>query len=83
MGKQFIIVLMVWYSLILYFRINNTPLYNKSVFRFVVFCESILLWVSIAGVIHAILDEGAPDNIGMVYLIFGIPFGTSICLGKK
>ena len=62
-------------------RLRNTPNYNKSVFKFLIVCEAILLWVTFCGVIHAFLDQDERDNIGLVYLVIGIPC-TAYCFLK-
>jgi PAS domain S-box-containing protein len=40
----------------------------------VIVCESILLWTTAVGIIHAFLDFDGVDNIGLFFLIVGAPF---------
>ena len=55
-------------------RFRTPPFYNKGVYYFVVISEVILTWFSVVGVIHAFLDFGSVDDIGLFYLVLGIPF---------
>jgi hypothetical protein len=55
-------------------RYRTPPNYNKGVYYFIIISEVILAWFTIVSVIHAFLDFGAVDNIGLLYLVIGIPF---------
>lgn len=44
-------------------------------FNFYLMCDSILLFSTFCIILHIIFDvPGNPSNIGLFYLVFGIPF---------
>ena len=72
--KEFISVLTIFYAFLLIQRYRTTPCYNMSIYRFMLITEMTLFWISVCAVIHAFLDFDGVDNIGLFYLIIGIPF---------
>jgi PAS domain S-box-containing protein len=74
--KGFIVVYgIIWLS-ILVLKYRQTPCYNKSVFRFSLALESIILWSCLISIITAFIDGGAADDISLFYLFFGMPFAA-------
>lgn len=74
--KGFIVVYgIIWLS-ILVLKYRQTPCYNKSVFRFSLGLESIILWSCLISIITAFIDGGSADDISLFYLFFGMPFAA-------
>jgi hypothetical protein len=57
LNVQFVVLSGVYWSAILLFRYQSLPCYNRSVFRFLLVCESILFWASGVANIHAVLQS--------------------------
>ena len=55
-------------------RYKAPPCYNRSINFFILSCEVILFWSAAVSNIHAFLDYGNVDNIGLFFLIIGAPF---------
>ena len=53
--KQYISVLAIIYLLLLFLRYRDIPYYNRSINTFIVVCETSLLWITVVGVVHAVL----------------------------
>lgn len=74
--QGFIVVYgIIWLS-ILVFKYRQTPCYNKSVFRFSLALESMILWACIVSIVHAFIDTDEADSIGLFFLFFGMPFAA-------
>lgn len=73
LGKEFIAILTVFYFFLLAQRYRTPSLYNKNIFSFYISCDATILWVTICSFISAFIDTGARDNIGLFYMIIGIP----------
>jgi len=74
--KGFIVVYGIIWLAILVLKFRQTPCYNKSVFRFSLGLESIILWSCLISIITAFIDGGAADDISLFYLFFGMPFAA-------
>ncbi|CAD8089671.1 unnamed protein product [Paramecium primaurelia] len=72
-AEVYISLLAAFYLLLLVQRYRSPPYYNKSVYGFIVVQEVLLFWASLVGVITAFLDLGAVDDIGLFYMILGMP----------
>ena len=55
-------------------RYKAPPYYNRSINTYILNCEVILLWTTAVSNIHAFIDFGNVDNIGLFFLIIGAPF---------
>ena len=53
--KEYLAILSFFYMLLLFVRFRENPFYNKSVNNFIHFCEASLFWVTIVGVVHAVI----------------------------
>lgn len=49
-------------------------MYNKSIYNFVIVCDTTVFWIAITVVITAFLDLDVVDDIGLFYMVLGIPF---------
>jgi len=74
--KGFVVVYGIIWLAILVLKYRQTPYYNKSVFRFSLGLESIILWSCLISIITAFIDGGAADDISLFYLFFGMPFAA-------
>jgi hypothetical protein len=72
--QEYISILAIYYLILLIQRYRTPPNYNKGVYYFVIISEVVLTWFTIVSVIHAFLDFGEVDDIGLLYLVIGIPF---------
>ena len=72
--KGFIVVYGIIWLGIHVLRFRQTPFYNRSVFRFVIGVESLILWSCLVSIVHAFVDTGSIDETGLFYLFFGMPF---------
>ena len=52
----------------------SPPYFNKSVYYFVLACETTNLWIAIIGSGNAWIDGGTVDDVGFFYMILGVPF---------
>lgn len=77
-AKVYISLLAAFYLLLLVQRYRSPPYYNKSVYAFIVVEEVILFWASLVGVITAFLDLGEVDDIGLFYMILGMPLTSLV-----
>ncbi|EGR33302.1 PAS domain S-box family protein [Ichthyophthirius multifiliis] len=76
-GKRielFVLFNIISYIGILFMRFKYPSIYNKKVQNFSIFCESLMFWISLCVLITLYIDEGQVDNIGLLYLVIGIPF---------
>jgi len=72
--KEFIAVYgVIWVGLHI-LRYRQTPHYNRSIFRTTIGLESLILWSCIISNVHAFVDMGPVDSIGLFFLFFGMPF---------
>lgn len=71
---QFSAIIGVYFLALLFFRWQALPYHNRLINRFVLICESVLLWAGGVLNIHAFLDSGGVDNIGLLFLVVGSPF---------
>jgi ABC-type transport system involved in cytochrome c biogenesis permease subunit len=72
--KEFIAVYGIIWLGVHILRYRQTPFYNRTVFRFVLGCESLILWACLVSNVHAFIDTDEVDTIGLFYLFFGMPF---------
>lgn len=72
-AKVYVSLLAAFYLLLLIQRYRSPPYYNKSVQGFIVVEEVILFWATLVDVITAFLDLDGVDNIGLFYMILGMP----------
>jgi hypothetical protein len=54
LNVQFVVLSGIYWSAILLFRYQSLPYYNRSIFRFLLICESILFWAGGVANIHAV-----------------------------
>lgn len=73
-NKPYVAILAVYYLIMLIQRYRTPPQYNLSIYYFTVVSEAILFWFAVVDCITAFLDFGSVDNIGLFYLVIGIPF---------
>ncbi|KAM3130308.1 hypothetical protein pb186bvf_017604 [Paramecium bursaria] len=72
-GEVFISLLACYLAIMMIQRYRTAPYYNKSVYNFIVVQEVILFWASLVGVFTAFLDLNVKDDMGLFYLIIGMP----------
>lgn len=58
---------------ILYFRYSSPSGYNLQVHYYKVSLEIILVWESVCVNITDFLDQGSPDDMGLLYFFIMIP----------
>lgn len=59
--------------MLLTFRYRSVTFYKKSIESFVCFCDVTLFWVSLCTLLNVLITD-QDSNIGLIYLLFEIPF---------
>lgn len=71
--NEFIVIVTMVYLSSLVNKLTTPPMYNKSVYYFMLKTDAALFWISLCMLIHCFLDSDPIDNTGLVYFFVGLP----------